>query len=275
MKHLFAHRTRSSEWNYGNSGILVMWSNQVSETFCLTQYLDHDCLCNRHLAYGSNKELFSRNIILTMIVCSISTWHIFFPTSATFSRLCFKRESIFKAFSWVDEKLIALVIFKIHCIVWCQTDAKIKIIFEWVCERHWTKKEDKDEDVLESQSHLHGITLTTPAGTPAFSQIAAFDQIMRTLSVEDWTLSRWSRAYPHWGLLSNHTQWKVHKIQHRDWDFWENEFLREAVSSVERLQGKHHFLVQSTEGWQRFHGCHPGLWRWSKHWSPQNSFGLN
>ena len=47
------------------------------------------------------------------------------------------------------------------------------------------KKEDKDEDVLESQSHLHGITLTTPAGTPAFSQIAAFDQIMRTLSVED------------------------------------------------------------------------------------------
>ena len=117
MKHLFAHRTRSSEWNYGNSGILEIWSNQVSETFCLTQYLDHDCLCNRHLAYGSNKELFSRNIILTMIVCSISTWHIFFPTSATFSRLCFKRESIFKAFSWMDEKLIALVIFKIHCLM--------------------------------------------------------------------------------------------------------------------------------------------------------------
>ena len=46
-------------------------------------------------------------------------------------------------------------------------------------------KEDKDEDVfvrdIEIQSHLHGITLTTPAGTPAFSQIAAFDQIMRTL----------------------------------------------------------------------------------------------
>ena len=46
-------------------------------------------------------------------------------------------------------------------------------------------KEDKDEDELvrdiESHSHLHGITLTTPAGTPAFSQIAAFDQIMRTL----------------------------------------------------------------------------------------------
>ena len=46
-------------------------------------------------------------------------------------------------------------------------------------------KEDKDEDVFvrdnESQNHLHGITLTTPAGTPAFSQIAAFDQIMRTL----------------------------------------------------------------------------------------------
>ena len=46
-------------------------------------------------------------------------------------------------------------------------------------------EEGKDEDELlrdiESQSHLHGITLTTPAGTPAFSQIAAFDQIMRTL----------------------------------------------------------------------------------------------
>ena len=53
MKHLFAHRTRSSEWNYWNSGILVqMWSNQVSEPFCLTtRYFDHDCLFNRHLTH--------------------------------------------------------------------------------------------------------------------------------------------------------------------------------------------------------------------------------
>ena len=41
-------------------------------------------------------------------------------------------------------------------------------------------KDDLVRDI-ESQSHLHGITLTTPAGTPAFSQMAAFDQIMRTL----------------------------------------------------------------------------------------------
>ena len=39
--------------------------------------------------------------------------------------------------------------------------------------------------------------------------------------------------------------------------------LREALSPMERLQGKYHLLIQRVEGGQRVHGCHPGLWRWS------------
>ena len=83
----------------------------------------------------------------------------------------------------MDEKWIALVILKVYCLMSNRCKDKDKI---WVSLWETLNgKEDKDEDVfvkdIEIQSHLHGITLTTPAGTPAFSQIAAFDQIMRTL----------------------------------------------------------------------------------------------
>ena len=160
MKHLFAHRTRSSEWNYWNSGILVqMRSNQVSEPFCLTtRYFDHDCLFNRHLAH-------------------------LFPNLCHLLSAVFQKRINFQGFSWLDEKWIALVILKVYCLMSNRCKDKDKI---WVSLWETLNgKEDKDEDVfvrdIEIQSHLHGITLTTPAGTPAFSQIAAFDQIMRTL----------------------------------------------------------------------------------------------
>ena len=148
-----------------------------------------------------SQKLFAWHNILTMIVCSIGTWHMdqiknFFPETSfwpwSFVQLapgtsfsqplppslgCVSKENQFSRL--VDSSGDCEGILKVHCLMSNRCKDKI-----WMLET-LNNKEDKDEDELvrdiESQSHLHGITLTTPAGTPAFSQIAAFDQIMRTL----------------------------------------------------------------------------------------------